>query len=74
MTNQTDQNYQFVSEPKDDDYRLIAEHLLQAPQHRLHSALWPRRAEIADRLRGMRQEPGREAHRAVYHALRLLIW
>jgi hypothetical protein len=70
----TDQTYQFVPQPNEDDYRSIAEHLLVIPQPRLHSSLWPRRAEVADRLRQMGREPCREAHRAAYEALRLLIW
>jgi hypothetical protein len=70
----TNHNYQFVPQPKEDDYQLIAEHLVTAPQHQIHSSLWSRRAEVADRLQEMGQEPGREAHRAAYVALRLLVW
>lgn len=66
--------YGFVRCPLGDDFFSLAVHIAAAPQERLHSSLWPRRAQVAERLRRMGEEPGREANRAAYHALRLLVW
>ena len=66
--------YGFVQNPHGDDFFSLAVHIAAAPQERLHSSLWPRRVQVADRLRLMGREPGREAHCAAYHALRLLVW
>ena len=66
--------YGFVQRPQGDDFFSLAVHIATAPQGRLHSSLWTRRVQVADRLRRMGQEPAGEAHRAIYHALRLLVW
>lgn len=66
--------FEFAQLPKVEDYCSLADHVVTVSCDRLHSALWPRRGEVADRLRRMGEEPGREAHRAAYHALRLMLW
>ena len=64
----------FAAHPEVEDYRSLATHVVTVPREHLHSALWPRRDEVARQLRRMGQEPEREAHRAAYHALRLMLW
>ncbi len=74
MPGEDDMRITFVQQPKPEDFRSLAAHLVAVPQPQMHSSLWPRRAQVADRLCLMGQEPGREAHRAAYHALRVLVW
>jgi hypothetical protein len=64
----------FVQHPKDADFLALAQHVTTATQETLHSALWPQRAQVVQRLQQMSESPDREAHRAAYQALRLLIW
>lgn len=66
--------YGFVQQPQQDDFFSLAAHLVAVPRGQVHSSLWSRRVQVADRLRLMGREPGREAHRAAYHALQLLVW
>lgn len=74
MPDANDRTYRFVPVPFAQDYLALAGHIMQAVCARMHSSLWPQRAEVAERLRRMGQDPGRQAHQAAYHALRLLIW
>lgn len=64
----------FVSQPTLQDYQVMAEHVSTAAPDTLHSALWPQRVRVAQSLRQMAEKPEQEAHRAAYHALRLLVW
>lgn len=64
----------FVSRPTLQDYQALAQHISAAPPETLHSALRPKRAEVAQRLRQMGEQPEQEAHQAAYQALRLLVW
>ena len=64
----------FVLRPTSQDYQVLAQHVSAAPPETLHSALQPKRAEVAQRLRQMGERPEQEAHQAAYQALRLLVW
>ena len=64
----------FVSRPAPQDYHALAQYVAAAPQETLHSGLWPRRNQVAQRLRQMGEQPERDAHLAAYQALRLLVW
>lgn len=66
--------YSFVAFPTTGDFRTLARHILTAETNQLHPGLCARRAEVADALVRMAEEPAREEHRAAYHALRLFVW
>ena len=64
----------FASQPTLQDYHTLAQHVTAASQDTLHSALWPQRTLVAERLWQMGEQPEKEAHRAAYQVLRLLVW
>lgn len=74
MPDANDSTYRFAPVPFAQDYLGLAGHIMQGRRTRMHSSLWPQRSQVAERLRRMGQDPGRQAHQAAYHALRLLVW
>lgn len=63
----------FASQPMIEDYHALAEYVGTAAPDTLHSALWPQRIQVVQRLRQMAEKPEKQAHRAAYRALRLLV-
>ena len=67
--------YLFRASPEPADFETLAAHIGTATMSTMHPSLWLRRDKIIKRLRVVASRGAvEEAERAIYHAMRLLIY